>query len=110
MDTAEKHTPDFKVADATSYDAHVGDFERFTAVLTTPLAVRMIAMAGISAGQRVLDIGTGTGVVAIEAAKAAGPGGHCVGIDLSDPVTIVLVRRFAGAGVLDVVGPIGGAL
>ena len=84
MDTAEKPTPDFKVADATSYDAHVGDFERFTAVLTTPLAVRMIAMAGISAGQRVLDIGTGTGVVAIEAAKAAGPEGHCVGIDLSE--------------------------
>lgn len=84
MDTAQKSTVDFKVTDATSYDAHVGDFERFTAVLTAPLAVRMIAMAGISAGQHVLDIGTGTGVVALEAAKAAGGEGSCVGIDLSE--------------------------
>src|SRR5712692_5877991 len=84
MDTAEKRTLDFKITDATSYDAHVGDFERFTRVLTAPLATRMIAMAGISAGHRVLDIGTGTGVVALEAAKAAGVGGKCVGIDLSE--------------------------
>jgi ubiquinone/menaquinone biosynthesis C-methylase UbiE len=84
MDTAEKRTLDFKVTDATSYDDHVGDFERFTAVLTAPLAARIIAMAGIIPGQRVLDIGTGTGVVALEAARAAGVGGSCVGIDLSE--------------------------
>lgn len=84
MDTAEKRTLDFKVADATSYDDHVGDFERFTAVLTAPLAARIIAMAGITPGQRVLDIGTGTGVVALEAVRAAGVGGSCVGIDLSE--------------------------
>jgi len=84
MDTAEKSTLDFKITDATSYDAHVGDFQRFSAALTTPVARRMIAMADISAGQRVLDIGTGTGVVALEAAKAAGVGGSCVGIDLSE--------------------------
>jgi len=75
---------DFKIADATSYDAHVRDFERFSNLLTTPLARRMIAMADISAGQRVLDIGTGTGVVALEAAKAAGDRGKCIGVDLSE--------------------------
>jgi ubiquinone/menaquinone biosynthesis C-methylase UbiE len=92
MDTAENRTLDFKIADATSYDAHVGDFERFTRVLTAPLAARMIAMSGITAGQRVLDIGTGTGVVALEAARAAGVGGSCVGIDLSE-------KMLASAGV-----------
>src|SRR5262249_55210963 len=75
---------DFKLADAASYDAHVGDFERFAAMLTTPLAARMIMMADISPGQRVLDIGTGTGVVALEAANAIGSQGRCVGIDLSE--------------------------
>ncbi len=84
MDTAEKSTLDFKITDATSYDAHVGDFQRFSAALTTPLARRMIAMADISAGERVLDIGTGTGVVALEAAKAAGDRGKCIGVDLSE--------------------------
>ncbi|HEV2046858.1 MAG TPA: methyltransferase domain-containing protein [Chthoniobacterales bacterium] len=88
MDTAEKCTLDFKITDATSYDAHVGDFERFSAVLTTPLATRIIAMADISAGQRVLDIGTGTGVVALEAAKAAGDRGRCIAIDLSEKMLV----------------------
>jgi ubiquinone/menaquinone biosynthesis C-methylase UbiE len=74
----------FKIGDATSYDPHIEDFGRFSAVLTTPLARRLIAMANVSAGQRVLDIGTGTGVVALEAAKAVGDRGKCIGIDLSE--------------------------
>ena len=57
MDTAEKSTLDFKITDATSYDAHVGDFQRFSAALTTPLARRMIAMADISDGERVIGVG-----------------------------------------------------
>ncbi len=84
MSTAEINALGFKAGDAKSYDAHVGDFERFSTVLTAPLAARLVAMARISAGQRVLDIGTGTGVVALEAAMAVGTGGSCVGIDLSE--------------------------
>ena len=83
MDTAEKRALDFKITDATSYDAHLGDFERFTAP-RAPFVMQIIAMANISVGQRVLDIGTGTGVVALEAAKAVGDRGKCIGIDLSE--------------------------
>ncbi len=50
---------DFKAADAGSYHAHIAAFERFTSLLTTPLAKRMVAMAQITPGQRVLDIETG---------------------------------------------------
>ncbi len=84
MNIAGKDALDFKITDATSYDAHIGDFERFTTALTTPLAVRMMALANISPGQHILDVGTGTGVVALEAAKAVGSRGRCVAVDLSE--------------------------
>jgi demethylmenaquinone methyltransferase/2-methoxy-6-polyprenyl-1,4-benzoquinol methylase len=44
----------------------------------------MMAMAGVQANQHILDIGTGTGIVALEIARNLGDGGKVVGIDLSD--------------------------
>ena len=74
---------EFKAQDASSYDGVTGSFDRFTQSYTTPLAERMIELAGLRSGERVLDVGTGTGVVGLLAAKRAGPG--CVmGVDLSD--------------------------
>jgi len=74
---------EFKTRDASSYDNVTGSFDRFTQSYTTPLAERMIELAGLRAGDRVLDVGTGTAVVALLAAERAGPG--CVmGVDLSE--------------------------
>jgi ubiquinone/menaquinone biosynthesis C-methylase UbiE len=84
MNKIETAGADFKTADAASYDAHVQTFARFSAELTTPLARRLVEMANISTNQRVLDVGTGTGVVALEAAKAISSAGECVGVDLSE--------------------------
>src|SRR5688500_3312889 len=39
--------------------------------------------AAIAAGERVLDIGCGNGLTSRDAARAAGPGGEVVGVDLS---------------------------
>lgn len=41
-----------------------------TAMFTTPVASHLVKFAGITAGERVLDVGTGTGVAAITAARA----------------------------------------
>jgi SAM-dependent methyltransferase len=41
-----------------------------TAMFTTPVASQLVKFAGINAGDIVLDVGTGTGVVAITAARA----------------------------------------
>jgi len=51
-----------------------------TATFTTPVAARLVRFAGIVPGERVLDVGTGTGVVAVSAARA---GASVSALDLS---------------------------
>src|SRR3989440_9184447 len=48
--------------------------------LTTPAAARLVKFAKVRAGQNVLDVGCGTGVAAITAART---GGRVRGLDLT---------------------------
>jgi ubiquinone/menaquinone biosynthesis C-methylase UbiE len=47
------------------------------------IAHRLVEYADIRSGQRILDIATGTGIVAIEAAQRVGAAGQVIGIDIS---------------------------
>ena len=49
-------------------------------------------------GERVLDIGCGTGATAIPFAAAVAPGGHVTGIDISEPMLAQARRNIAEAG------------
>lgn len=59
-----------------------------------PWAKRLVAAADLMAGERVLDVACGSGIVARLAAAEVGPGGTVVGVDLN-PEMLQLARRQA---------------
>src|SRR5437016_4841734 len=59
-------------------------------------AVRLIDLAGLQPGERVLDVGCGPATATTIAAERVGPAGHVVGVDLAEGM---LVR--AAAAVAD---------
>jgi len=67
-----------------------------------PCTERFLREAGISTGQRVLDLGSGVGDVAMLAARLVGPSGEVVGIE-RDPRSLDRARtRVAEAGLRNV--------
>src|SRR6266481_4888988 len=67
-----------------------------------PLTERLFREAGIGPGQRVLDIGSGVGDVAVLAARLVGPSGEVMGVE-RDSRSIARARaRVAKAGVHNV--------
>lgn len=65
-----------------------------------PVVEGVIARASLKPGKNVLDVGTGTGSVAVRAATLAGPGGRVLGIDVSSEM-LALARRSASDLALD---------
>ncbi|MET3479299.1 class I SAM-dependent methyltransferase [Variovorax atrisoli] len=63
-----------------------------TAMFTTPVAGHLVRFARIAEGESVLDVGTGTGVVAVTAARR---GARVTGLDLT-PELIEAARENAG--------------
>jgi SAM-dependent methyltransferase len=63
-----------------------------------PVVEQVIARATLQPGQRVLDLGTGTGSVAIRAASLVAPEGQILGVDLSSEMLAVARERVAALG------------
>jgi SAM-dependent methyltransferase len=73
------------------YDRHVGRYGR-------ALALGLIEFAGVLPGQRVLDVGCGTGQLTTELAEAVG-GENVAAVDVSEPVLTVCRARVPAADV-----------
>ncbi len=73
----------FKAEEALGYDSVAETFDRLSERFSGALAERMLALAELRPGTRVLDVGTGTGLVALRAARDVGGAGRVVGVDLS---------------------------
>jgi len=63
-------------------------------IITTPAAAQLVRHAGVKPGMRVLDVGCGTGVVAITAARS---GAVVTGADLT-PELLQRARQCANCG------------
>lgn len=84
MTIGDFNQTEFKTQDAASYNPIAQNFDRFVTRFSKPLASRVVALSNLTLESKVLDVGTGTGIVAFHAASQIGARGKVVGIDLSD--------------------------
>ena len=89
---------EFKTEDANSYNSVVGYFDQYTERFTSHMPEPMLAAAGLKSAARVLDVGTGTGVIALDVVKRLGQGTEVVGIDLSDGMLATADAKARAAG------------
>lgn len=61
-------------------------------------AERLLQLAHLQPGQEVLDVSCGTGLLALPAARAVGPGGRVVGVDLTEGMVVQARRKAQEAG------------
>jgi SAM-dependent methyltransferase len=83
-----------------SYDSVVDAYEQAAVPRFLPVAWDLVAHVGPTTGERVLDVGTGTGLAAKVARLLVGRDGYIVGIDPSVP----MLHRAAAKGVTVVAG------
>jgi SAM-dependent methyltransferase len=62
-----------------------------------PVIAGVIRRADLKSGERVLDLGTGTGAVAIEAARLVGTTGRVTGVDISLDMLSMAKKRIDGS-------------
>jgi SAM-dependent methyltransferase len=72
-----------------------------TETMLAPVAARLMELAKPRPGEAVLDVGCGLGPTTIELARAVGPKGRVVGIDVSGAMIAEARRRGAGLANLE---------
>lgn len=87
---------------ARNFDQVAGTYDSTDTIFSGPIADRLVQAASIRPGDRVLDIGCGTGAALLRAAAAARPGGRAAGLDLSVPMLSVARAKARDGGLAGV--------
>jgi len=67
-----------------------------------PATEKMLDLAAVALGSRVLDVGCGSGEQTIIAARRVGPTGHILAIDIAAPMVAATEKNVAAAGLRNV--------
>ena len=67
-----------------------------------PIANKLVEFANLQHGQKILDIATGTGIVALNAAQKVGVEGKVIGVDISTGMLTNAKRKLAEIGLQNV--------
>ena len=86
----------------TEWSQRVETYAREAAGKNLPFATALVDLVAPPAGARVLDIATGPGVVAVEAAKRVGPAGSVLATDFVSEWEPYVARAAAAANVTNV--------
>ena len=93
--TSESTDPTYTMGRSAGETQRLTDQGKFYA----PITRRLLEEAGLTAGARVLDIGSGAGDVAMLAARLVGPGGTVTGVDRNPTVLATARERARAAGI-----------
>jgi ubiquinone/menaquinone biosynthesis C-methylase UbiE len=81
------------------WDLAAADYEALWRAQLAEAQRALLAAAQLRRGERVLDVACGTGLVSFAAARAVGPGGRVLGVDLSGGMVGAARQRAAQHGV-----------
>ena len=81
------------------WDLAAHDYERLWQAQLGPAQADMLARVALRAGERVVDVACGTGLVSFAAAEAVGASGRVLGVDISGAMVEAAQRRADALGV-----------
>jgi ubiquinone/menaquinone biosynthesis C-methylase UbiE len=81
------------------FDRAAETYDRVGVAFFVPIAERLVAELDPRPGERALDVGCGSGVVLVRLARAVGPAGGAVGIDLAPRMVEAARAEAEAAGV-----------
>jgi ubiquinone/menaquinone biosynthesis C-methylase UbiE len=106
--TSTSFDPDqFKIVQQEAWDNVAEGWKQWWEILENGaqrLSDRLIELAKIKSGQRVLDIATGIGEPAVSAAKIVGTSGYVLATDISSQMLDIAKQRAASLGLQEMIG------
>lgn len=80
------------------WDRAADTYEASWAAQLKPAQDRLLALAGLKTGERVLDVACGTGLVTLQAAARVGPRGEVLALDISDRMVDLVAEEATKKG------------